>query len=147
MGEWSWGTVTTNPDGTATPNGDKTSIYFAFGSRTPASGIPVSGTATYDAQTLSDLPFALTADFGKRSISTEISQANVFDVSGSAAFSNDGSFDIPLNGTAGATPATGAMDGAFFGPHAEQVGGTFIVGPATGGITVQDAFVGQQQPH
>jgi hypothetical protein len=39
------------------------------------------------------------------------------------------------------------MDGAFFGPHAEQVGGTFIVGPATGGITVQDAFVGQQQPH
>lgn len=147
MGEWSWGPVTINPDGTATPTGDKNSIYFAYGSRTPSSSIPASGTATYDARTLGNLPFGLTADFGNRSISTEISQANVFDVSGSAAFTNDGSFDIPLTGTAGAVPATGAMDGAFFGPHAEQVGGTFIVGPTSGGVTVQDAFVGQQQPH
>ncbi len=69
------------------------------------------------------------------------------DVSGSAPFSNDGSFDIPLNGTADAQAATGTMDGAFFGPHAEQVGGTFAVTPADGSVLIQDAFVGQQKPH
>jgi hypothetical protein len=93
------------------------------------------------------IPFSLTADFGQRSISTEISEASVFDVSGTAKFSNDGSFDIPLSGTAGSQTATGSMDGAYFGPHAEQVGGTFAVGTAGGGIVAQDAFVGQQQPH
>ena len=150
MGEWSWGTVTVHADGTATPTGDKNAVYFVYGSRTPGSGIPVSGTATYDAHTLggvsdSSIPFSLTADFGQRSISTEISRASVFDVSGSAPFSNDGSFDIPLSGTAGSKAATGAMDGAFFGPHAEQVGGVFSV-ESQGTLLIQDAFVGQQPP-
>jgi hypothetical protein len=152
MGEWSWGPVTVSSDGTATPTGDINSIYFVFGSRTPQSGIPLFGTATYDAKTLGatssgSIPFSLTADFGQRSISTEISEASVFDVSGSSPFSNNGSFDIPLDGTAGSQAATGTMDGAFFGPHAEQVGGTFIVRPAGGGVVAQDAFVGQQAPH
>jgi len=152
MGEWSWGTVTVNADGTVAPTGDRNSLYFAYGDRTPGSGIPVSGKASYDAHTLggisnSTIPFSLTADFGQRSISTQISQASLFNVSGSAPFSNDGSFDIPLNGNAGAQAASGTMDGAFFGPHAEQVGGTFAVGPAGGGVLVQDAFVGQQQAH
>ena len=148
MGEWSWQVLDLNGN----PAGDSGSLLFVNGDRTPASGIPMSGTATYDARTLgamanSSIPFTLTADFGERSISTEISQGSVFDVSGSAPFSNDGSFDIPLDGTAGAQAATGSMDGAFFGPHAEQVGGTFAVSPASGGILIQDAFVGQQKPH
>jgi len=39
------------------------------------------------------------------------------------------------------------MDGAFFGPHAEQIGGAFAVAPADGSLLIQDAFVGQQKPH
>jgi hypothetical protein len=147
MGEWSWQAVTIDPDGTARPTGATKSVYFAYGDRTPSSGIPASGTATYDAHTMSDLLFSLTADFGERSISTELSQPSVFDVSGSAPFNNDGSFNIPLSGTAGAQAASGDMNGAFFGPHAEQVGGTLALDRADGSLLLQDAFVGQQHPH
>lgn len=144
MGEWSWQVL----DANGNPAGDSGSLLFVNGDRTPPSGIPLSGKASYDARTLgatsSSIPFQLTADFGERSIATEISQAAKFDVSGSAPFSNDGSFDILLTGTAGAQAATGTMNGAFFGPHAEQVGGTFAVGTAGGNVVAQDAFVGQQ---
>ena len=34
------------------------------------------------------------------------------------------------------------MDGAFFGPNAEQVGGTFALNRSGGTLLVQDAFVG-----
>jgi hypothetical protein len=36
------------------------------------------------------------------------------------------------------------MNGAFFGPHAEQVGGVFALGRPDGTLLLQDAFVGQQ---
>jgi hypothetical protein len=152
MGEWSWGPMTVSADGTATTTGDRSTIYFVYGDRTPASGIPASGAAIYDAHSLGgtsndSLSLSLTADFGQRSISAEIRQASLFDVSGSAPFSNDGSFDIPLSGTAGQQAATGAMDGAFFGPHAEEVGGVFAVQRADGVLLMQDAFVGQQPRH
>jgi hypothetical protein len=177
MGEWSWRVVDLN--GAAA--GDSGDLLFVNGERTPASGIPASGTATYDARTLAllssngaGIPFTLTADFGQRSISTEIDQDYHYDatagsgaeptlgihVEGSAPFSNDGIFDIPLAGTVNyaafnspTTPPServaGDMNGAFFGPHAEQVGGTFDLGRADGTLLVQDAFVGQQQqpPH
>lgn len=179
MGEWDWSFV--HLDGGSA--GGFGALFFVNGDRTPASGIPVSGKATYDAHTLSllssnfaaGIPFTLTADFGQRTISTEIDQdyrynsngdsmdypAPGIHVSGSAPFSNGGTFDIPLAGTANynsgyalntpQTPpsqnVTGDMNGAFFGPHAEDVGGTFAVGPAGGGVLLQDAFVGQQQPH
>ena len=147
MGEWAWQVLDVNGN----PAGESGSLLFVNGNRTPASGIPASGTATYDARTLgatsnSSIPFSLTADFGQRSISTEISKASLFDVTGSAPFSNDGSFDIPLSGTAGSQAANGTMDGAFFGPHAEQVGGVFSV-DSQGSTLMQDAFVGQQHPH
>jgi hypothetical protein len=145
MGEWSWGPVTVNADGSSTPTGDSHSIQFVYGSRTPGPDIPTFGTASYGAHALSAMsnPFTLTADFGARSISTQISQASLFDVSGSAPFSNNGSFGIPLTGTAGSHAATGSMEGAFFGPHAEQVGGVFSVS-SQGTTLMQDAFVGQQ---
>jgi len=151
MGEWNWGSVKLNADGSSTPTGDTSSIYFAFGDRTPPSEIPISGTATYDARTLgqqssSGFPFSLNADFAQRSISTQISQGTLFSVSGSALFQNNGSFGIPLAGTAGPLAATGTMNGAFFGPHAEQVGGVFSVQGTGGGLILQDAFVGQQRP-
>ncbi|HKO69968.1 MAG TPA: hypothetical protein VJV58_03445, partial [Bradyrhizobium sp.] len=77
-------------------------------------------------------------------------------VSGSAPFGNSGSFDIPLVGTASEhsynvptppplDPVTGSLDGAFFGPNAEQVGGTFILRRASDQAPMYgDAFVGQQ---
>ncbi|MFL6726972.1 MAG: transferrin-binding protein-like solute binding protein [Sphingomicrobium sp.] len=179
MGEWEWYFVHLD-GGTAGGFGE---FYFVNGDRTPASGIPASGTATYDAHTLAllssnltaGIPFTLTADFGQRTISSLIDQdyrynpngdsmddpAPGIHVSGSAPFSNGGTFDIPLTGLvnynggyAVNTPqpppsqaVTGEMNGAFFGPHAEQVGGTFAVGPPGGGVLLQDAFVGQQKPH
>jgi hypothetical protein len=179
MGEWGWDFVHLD----AGSAGGYGTLLFVSGDRTPASGIPASGKATYDARTLSllssdltaGIPFSLTADFGARTISTGIDQdyryqpngdlldypAPGIHVAGSAPFSNNGTFDITLNGTvnySGGYPlntpeppptqqVTGDMNGAFFGPHAEQVGGTFAVGPPGGGVLLQDAFVGQQKPH
>ena len=173
MGEWSWRVVDLN--GAAA--GDFGDLLFVNGDRTPASGIPASGTATYDARTLAllssngtpGIPFTLTADFGQRTMSTRIDQDYRYDpargvsddpilgihVTGSAPFSNDGSFDIPLTGTANyvynnspTTPPTesvaGIMDGAFFGPDAEQVGGVFAINRSGGVLLMQDAFAGQQ---
>lgn len=157
-------------------------LLFVNGDRTPATGIPASGTATYAAHTLfllssnlaAGIPFTLSADFGQRTISTEIDQnyrynpngdlldypAPGIHVGGSAPFSNSGTFDIPLSGTVNynagyainvpqappGQPVTGTMNGAFFGPHAEQVGGTFAIGATGGAALLQDAFVGQQKP-
>ena len=174
MGEWSWRVV--DLDGAAA--GDFGDLLFVDGDRTPASGIPASGKATYDAHTLAllsasgtpGIPFTLTADFGLRTISTLISQDYRYNsaggsagepilgihVNGTAPFSNDGLFDIALSGTVNysqsnspttptAESVTGDMNGAFFGPHAEQVGGVFDLGRSDGTVLVQDAFVGRQK--
>jgi hypothetical protein len=37
------------------------------------------------------------------------------------------------------------MNGAFFGPQAEQVGGSFFLQNSGGVQLMQDAFVGQQR--
>ena len=183
MGEWSWKAVDLN--GATTSTGD---LLFVNGDRTPSSGIPVSGTATYQAHTLSLLTtswndssypgiyFTLAADFGLRTIATRIDQDYHYyteqggfvgsdslrnspilgiHVGGSASFSSDGIFDIPLTGSvnysatnAPVTPpsqaVTGAMNGAFFGPHAEEVGGVFSLQNPAGATLAQDAFVGKQ---
>ena len=174
MGEWNWYFV--HLDG-GTADAGYGEFLFVNGDRTPASGIPASGTATYDAHTFAlksssgayGIPFALTADFGLRTIGARIDQdyspvaGDLLDdpipglhVSGSAPFSSSGTFDIPLTGTANynagyntpQTPptqsVTGTMDGAFFGPHAEQVGGVFSLEKSGGVQLMQDAFVGQQ---
>jgi hypothetical protein len=177
MGEWSWRTVDLN-GAAAGDNGD---LLFVEGNRTPGSGIPISGKATYDAHTLqllgpvwdSGAPgvrFTLTADFGQRTMSTLIDQNYHYTdelpasgdailgihVSGSAPFDNTGAFDIPLAGTVNysafntpvtppSEPVTGQMNGAFFGPHAEEVGGTLALDRTDGTLLIQDAFVGQQR--
>jgi hypothetical protein len=173
MGEWSWQVV--DLDGKLAGDSDK--LLFVNGDRTPAAAIPVSGTATYDARTLLGwvkAPFALTADFGARTMAARIDQDYRYNasgdsmddpeavgihVAGTAGFSNDGLFNIPLSGTANigsgylinlpTTPpsqaVTGMMNGAFFGPHAEQVGGSFFLQNSGGVQLMQDAFVGQQR--
>jgi hypothetical protein len=172
MGEWSWRVVDLNGNAA----GDFGSLLFVNGDRTPVAGIPVSGTATYNAHSLAlqsnyttrGIPFTLSADFGQGTISTQIDQNYLYNaafptgdpilgihVGGSALFNNNGSFGIPLAGTVNyastnlqltplAEPVTGSMDGAFFGPHAEQVGGTFALNRSGGTQLVQDAFVGQR---
>jgi hypothetical protein len=173
MGEWSWPILLNDNPTNATNFGQ---LLFVNGDRTPPSGIPASGTATYDAHSLAmrsssgalGIPFTLIADFGLRTIGTQIDQdfmnyGGVDDapiqgihVGGSAPFSNDGSFDIPLSGTVNysyqnlpapppAQAATGDMNGAVFGPHAEQVGGTFSLQRSGDQLPLYpDAFVGQQ---
>ena len=165
MGDWGWKEIATGNSG---------ELLFVDGDRTPASGIPVSGTATYDAHSLSllsstgtpGIPFTLTADFGVRTIATRIDQDYLYTsqvnaptqgihVAGTAPFSNNGLFDIPLAGTANysstnspttppSQPVTGDMNGAFFGPQAEQIGGAFSLQNSGGPVLIQDAFVGQQ---
>ena len=114
-------------------------------------------------------PLSLTANFGNATISAQIAQDYQYNsagasadpilgihVAGSAPFGNDGLFDIPLAGTMNyastnlqAAPAaesvTGDMNGAFFGPHAEQVGGVLALDRAGGTVLVQDVFVGRQR--
>jgi hypothetical protein len=180
MGEWAWPVDTSgNP---------RQELLFVNGDRTPATGIPASGKATYEAHALSllsaaydsaypGMPFTLTADFGRRTMSTRIDQDYQYypdsmgfgeaairnkavlgiHVDGSAPFNNDGTWDIPLTGTINysdtnqpatppSEPVTGMMDGAFFGPHAEEVGGSFHLDRAGSQRPIQDAFVGQQRP-
>jgi hypothetical protein len=113
------------------------------------------------------MPFTLTADFGQRTMATQIDQDYRFTtessvdpilgihVHGSAPFTNNGSFDIPLSGSvnfASTTstvrppePVSGAMSGALFGPSAEQVGGVFSVNRSGGTVVIEDAFVGQRR--
>ena len=137
MGEWSWRVVDLN----GAPAGDSGDLLFVNGDRTPASGIPVSGKATYDAHSLAlissnftaGIPFSLTADFSQRAISTLIDQDYRYNaaagttgdaalgihVGGSAPFSNDGRFDIPLTGT-----ANYSVDNAQTAPLSQPVAGT-----------------------
>ena len=178
MGEWSSSVITPG----RMPSMD---LLFVNGERTLSSGIPISGTATYGAHTLSLLSpcydfgcpgiyFQLTADFALRTIATRIDQdyqhytdfmadgepairnAGVLGihVGGSAPFSNDGYFEIPLAGTVNYSatnvlttpptePVTGSMNGAFFGPHAEEIGGTLSLDRASG-PPIKDAFIGHR---
>jgi hypothetical protein len=109
---------------------------------------------------------ALTADFAQRTISTQISQdfhseqlgdsvggfavytTPGLDLHGTGVIASSGSLNIPLTGTMtvvpqnGAFSVTGALDGAFFGPNAEQIGGVYSVSGAPGTGAYSDAFIG-----
>lgn len=173
MGEWSWRVVDLN--GTAAGdsgellfvNGDRTPS-----SDIPVSGTATydaRSLALLSGSGTPGIPFTLTADFGQRIMSTRIDQDYQYNsasptgdpilgihVSGAAPFTNSGLFDIPLSGTANyastnllatppAEPVTGMMNGAFFGPQAQQVGGVFSLQRPGGTLLMQDAFVGQQR--
>jgi hypothetical protein len=114
-----------------------------FGQRTIATRIDQDYQHYEDAMSYGDPAIRTTAILG-------------IHVGGSAPFNTDGTWDIPLTGTVNYSgtnaletpptePVTGTMDGAFFGPHAEEVGGTFSLDRGDG-PPIQDAFVGQQRP-
>ena len=168
LGQWNWW-ITDN----ATGNREEyNSVYFVHGDRTLSSDIPVFGTATYIGQSLglstdavdrgsaygAPIDVSLTADFGQRSIAAQLSRAYwsggdaiggytsvaAVDVHGAGTIAAPGTFGIPLTGTVDTTPVTGSLDGAFFGPGAQEVGGVFAVGTNTGQSMVRDAFVAAQ---
>lgn len=166
LGQWNWW-ISDNATGNTE---EYTSLYFVHGDRTPAGDVPASGTATYSGQSLgystdavdrgsaygAPIDVSLAADFGQRSIAAQLSRdaqtsgdqiggvttvASV-DLHGAGSITTGGSFAVPLTGTVNTTPVAGALDGAFFGPNAEQVGGVFSVGDTAGQALVRDAFVG-----
>jgi hypothetical protein len=83
------------------------------------------------------------------------------DLHGTGPIGSTGGFSIPLGGTVtlgttilvgnaqtsgtATSQVTGALDGAFFGPNAEQVGGVWAVGQIPGNAVLSDAFVGLKQ--
>ena len=94
---------------------------------------------------------------GDQSSGADVYLTPGLDLSGTGSLANIGSFSIPLTGTmTGYDPrnsqlpvfapttfaVSGALDGAFFGPAAEQVGGVFAVGLTPGTSLYSDAFVG-----
>jgi hypothetical protein len=108
----------------------------------------------------SPIQIALTADFARSAISANLNRDYAefgdaiggylttagLDLHGTGTIASAGGFSIPLAGSlmfdkSTATPVTGGLDGAFYGPHAEQVGGVFAVGRAPGETLVRDAFV------
>lgn len=160
LGEWMWKEVTVAPDGRWIAVTDEGDVYFVHGDRTPAGAIPTSGTATYSAASLHSINIAFTADFGQRSMSAQLNRDySMFgdsvggyttvpgvDLHGTGSISSPGGFSIPLAGSVAnggpSQPATGSLDGAFYGPQAEQLGGVIAVGQTPGSPQISDAFVG-----
>lgn len=165
LGQWDWWV-----SDRATGNTEEyDSAYFVNGDRTAPGAVPVSGTATYVGQSLgistdvsnrggevgAPIDISLTADFGQRSIAADLNRASAtwgdavggytsvaaVDLHGTGAIGTPGTFAIPLAGTVDTTPVTGSLNGTFFGPSAQQVGGVFAVGTAPGQSLVRDAFV------
>ena len=169
MGEWDWKVIATGDSGALLfVNGNLTPSTAI-----PTSGAATYDARTLHGWVRE--PFVLTADFGHRTMSASIQQDYRYNpfgdsldnplavgihVSGSAPFSNDGLFNIALSGTVNwsssypintvlpppTEAATGLMNGAFFGPNAEQVGGTLTLSRSSGAQLMQDAFIGQQRP-
>jgi len=119
-----------------------------------------------------DARLALTADFARQTIAAQINQDLVgssggdaiggvatyttpgLDLHGTGTIASSGSISIPLSGVmnsftesggSGSFPVSGALDGAFFGPNAEQVGGVYWVSGAPGTASYSDAFIGAKK--
>ncbi|QGN55710.1 hypothetical protein [Novosphingobium sp. Gsoil 351] len=159
LGEWTYQLAATDSSGNVY---EKSSVLFVHGDRTPAAQIPVTGTASYRAASLGGVDLTLSADFAQRAMSAQLSQEYALsggsvggfsvttglDIHGTGPILQSGTFTIPLSGwfiadqNTRTSPATGLLDGAFFGPNAMQVGGVFALGTNPGEASISDAFVG-----
>ncbi len=147
-------------------NGTENDVTFGstvFGSLTPADEVPVTGTATYNTTiggfvlrnaVTEELRGGITinADFGTRLIDffvdSDIATTN-FDgttlftpfatLSGEGLLTGGNRFDGSLIGTTDTT-LRGAIDGAFFGPRAVEIGGSFTFG--NDNVSAAGSFVG-----
>jgi len=136
------------------PHTLRTANYWIAGSLTPAAAIPVGGTATYNGEVLGKLNEAgivsqiggsstLTADFAARTLT------GGFDMTKNGAAwatatvnANWPAAGNQIDGTIQALQMQGTVDGRFFGPAANAVGGTWSMSDNNGSAT--GIFVGKR---
>lgn len=126
-------------------------------------GIDGDGRSFIDFTTL---PFTLTADFARQTMAALIdgpatTYQDDYDThytwglqaSGSGPMGESGNFQFQLSGTLTSIdpditdqtrPVNGALEGALYGPDAEQVGGTFYLGTPDNSAGISGAFVGER---
>jgi len=141
-------------------NIDFKTSFFVFGVRTPTDDMPTTGTASYEAavdgywvsngslQVLTG-DAALTADFAAGAMAgvfalngtDQAGAAHGFDTFDGAASITGNLFSGTMTGRD--TNYEGEWDGGFFGPNAEEVGGSFrLADPAESGNQAVGVFVG-----
>lgn len=136
------------------PHTLRTANYWIAGSLTPAAAIPVGGTATYTGEVLGKLNEAgivsqiggsstLTADFAARTLT------GGFDMTKNGAAWTTATVNAnwpaagnQINGTIQALQMQGTVDGRFFGPAANALGGTWSMSDNDGSAT--GIFVGKR---
>ncbi|WP_293882952.1 transferrin-binding protein-like solute binding protein [Sphingomonas sp.] len=134
---------------------------FAFGQETAFVSLPKTGSATYQLLVAGigregAVPYGIggvgtaSVNFSNASLAADL-RAGLYDgngnivstqtLTGTATIASDfARFAGSLQGTVNGTPVTGPMNGAFFGPAAEEIGGSFKV---TGGqFEAVGGFVG-----
>ena len=132
---------------------------------TPGSAIPASGTATYKGYTsgiyvngnksfLTVANMTANADFAARSVQFATNNSNMTNVISNASSANP---DLDLSGTLSyakgknglsgaiksANGMTGNAKGQFYGPKAQEIGGTFLA-TGTGNQGYMGAFGGKR---
>ena len=128
--------------------------FLVFGSKTPASAVPRTGTGTYS--TMYDGNFidkngahalggtgSMTADFGADSLSYTATITGV--PAGTLAFAGSGSINFAASSFTTTNSTSGytlSQFGNFYGPAADEVGGLFRLTGAPGQGMGQGAFVG-----
>jgi hypothetical protein len=143
-------------------NVDFDTSFFVFGVSTPAEDMPTTGTASYAAAVdgywvnTSGLQVlqgdgALTADFAAGAMSGAFALNGVDEGGTSHGFDTfDGAASITGNLFSGTmtgrnTDYSGTWGGGFFGPGAEEVGGSFrLTDPADSGNQAVGVFVGNR---
>lgn len=129
-------------DGNGVINTNLANPYWIAGSLTPAVNVPIGGTATYYGQVLGSLneagaissvagSTAMTADFGQRTLngSFENLTRNGAAWTSASVSANWAAGSNQISGTvnAPAVNMSGTVNGNFFGPTANQVGGTWTL--------------------
>ncbi|MEI7614061.1 MAG: transferrin-binding protein-like solute binding protein [Betaproteobacteria bacterium] len=129
-------------DGNGGVNTSLDNPYWIAGSLTPAVNIPLGGTATYNGQVLGKLDesgtisrvagtTSLTADFGQRALNGSFDNLTKNGAAWTSASVNAswaaGTNQISGTVNAPAVSMSGTVNGNFFGPTANQVGGTWTL--------------------
>lgn len=132
-------------------------IYFSYGVQTKADDMPKSGTGSYTVGLVGETPGAnvngvgtIVANFGAATVSVALSPNHVYGpgrvsqigtLSGSGAITSSG-FWADLTGDG----YTGDAIGLFYGPQAQEIGGTFTFSSpsAGGGELSSGAFAGRR---
>ncbi len=144
-------------DGNGVINTNLANPYWIAGSLTPAINVPAGGTATYNGQVLGSLnesgaissvagTTSLTADFGQRTLNGSFDNLTKNGAAWTSASVNAnwaaGTNQISGTVNAAAVNMSGTVNGNFFGPTANQVGGAWTLSGAN--KAAAGIFVGKQ---